>query len=158
MKNLVFLLPALFIITLSFSSCEKDEELKPGIVYTNNPPEEIFGDNVYANTNKCWLETTDLTASAKNLGWNENQYYDEYNQRFVSYDSGDWYLVPARKFWGIMNGIIYLSESQDWYVINPQNYLEGWNNVKIKKTIIGYICTGCQNPFGQTMITGFEQK
>lgn len=154
MKNLVFLFAVLFIVV--FTSCEKKEELKPGIVYTNNPPEKIFGNNVYASVNKCWLEESDFTISAKNLGWKSNQYWDEQGQKFVYYDSGEWHLVLARKFWGIMGGIIYLSESKDWYVMSPQNYLNGWNMVQEKGTIIGYSCTGCQNPFGQQSVTGFE--
>lgn len=156
MKNLVFLFTVLFIAVLT--SCEKEDGPEPGIVYTNNPPEEIFGNNVYANTNKCWLEESDFTISVKDLGWNSSQYYDEQNQKFVYYDSGEWHLVSARKFWGIMNGIIYLSESKDWYVMSPQNYLDGWNVIQKKGTLMGYICNNCQNPFGRIAITGFEQK
>jgi hypothetical protein len=149
------LLVVMMSLTL-FSSCQKEDEIIPGIIYTNDPPEEIFGNSIYATTNKCWIEKNDFTISAKNLGWNTNQFWDQERQYYVSYDSGEWYLVPARKYWGIMNGIIYLSESKDWYVMSPQNYLDGWNNVQKKNTIVGYSCTGCQNPFGKSSITGFE--
>lgn len=136
-------------------SCQEDElpSIVPGIIYTNDPPEELFSDDpLYANTRQCWLEFSDFE-NAKSLGYNSNSYYSEEDESWEYYNSGEWYQISARKFWGICDGLIYLSESKDWYIINPNNFIDGKNLIKDRKTLIGHICNGCRNPFDSNMGT-----
>lgn len=160
MKKLVFFFAMIIALSFFFSSCQEDElpTLVPGIVYTNDPPEELFSDaQLYANSYECWLETADFI-KAKSLGFNNNSYYSDENQSWSYYDSGEWYQISGRKFWGIIDGIIYLSESKDWYIIRPEDFVYGKRLIQDRKTMIAYICNGCENPFSTNMfmINGFE--
>lgn len=156
MKKFFLLITVLFIFSLSFVSCQKDE-LEPGIVYTNNPPESLFS-NGYANTQKIWVES--ITSAKKIKGEEQfcDSYYNNNTGEWISRDCGIWRLIPARKYWGIQGGIIYLSESTDWYIIRPNDYLYLFESVSKRQTVIAHFWTGNQNPFGMTnpMVTGFE--
>ena len=123
MKKLVFFFSIIFALSFLFASCQEDElpNILPGIIYTDNPPEELFGDDVYASTNKCWLDKSSFLL-AKSLGWNSNSFYDE-EDGWIYYDSGEWYAVPASDYFGIKDGIIYLSKSVKWHIISPKNFL-----------------------------------
>ena len=158
MKNfLLVLISIIFLLSLStgVSSCKKDD-LRPGIVYTDYPPQELFTNGItYGESYKCWVEGEDFKkATERGNGCNEN--YDHYTGAKNYYDCGVWRTVMVRKVYGIMKGIIYLSESKSRLLISPDNYNKGRDIADKKITVIGYNNTS-QTPFGQVeTIVGFE--
>lgn len=156
MKKLVSLFPLFFVVVISLfslSSCEADDEMQPGIIYTDFPPESLFTDNNYAISYRCWVDVDGLS-KIKERGEACNWHTNQDGEQFSS-DCGMWRSLPARKYWGIINGIIYLSQSQEWYTVSPNTYLEIFEIVQKRGTVIAYTCIGCNTPFGDTpTITG----
>jgi len=142
--------------SIFMTSCEKDE-LNPGIKYTDYPPEELFQNNGnYAEAWRCWIEESDIE-KIKESGYGCNSYFNEETQIIQYHDCGTWKRIPARKYWGIMNGIVYLSQSVDWYILSPENASQLRDLVEKKGTVLGSICKSCNSPFGNLpSITGFE--
>ncbi len=152
----LLLVVGIVLLSIMLDSCQK-EELVPGIVYTDTPPESLFV-NGYANTQKIWIESI---AEAKKIKGDENVcdgYTNPNTGEWVYRDCGIWRLIPAKKYWGIQGGIIYLSKSTDWYIIKPNDYLSLFEGITKKQTMIAYFWAGGQNPFGITnpMVTGIE--
>lgn len=144
MKNCLFLLVVIIIASL-FTSCNKEEEIEPGIIITDNPPVAIFAQaEGYGQTNFYWL-TKETFQNEKNLGkqevWYENNDYPSFNE---------WHLLPIRKYWGILNGVIYISSSIDWVYVQSYFYNQLVNKIDDKGTIIVY-CDNDETPDGKKL-------
>jgi hypothetical protein len=157
MKKFFLLTAVLFSLSIIFFSCSKEEEIIPGIKYTDYPPEELFQNNGnYAEAWRSWIDESDIQ-KIKESGYGCNSYWNEETQTIQYKDCGTWKRIPARKYWGIMNGIVYLSQSVNWYILSPENASQLRDLIEKKGTVLGSICTGCNTPFGNLpSIVGFE--
>ncbi len=136
-----------------FSSCEDEEELViPGIILTDTPPEELFAENNYALTYRCWIDANSLF-KVKDKGDGCLNFTDQYGRNYSEY-CGTWKIFPCRKYWGLKNGIIYLSVSVDWYTVNPEIFYKIKDLVEKRGTIIGYMQQTSNTPWG--LIPGIE--
>ncbi|HSE56545.1 MAG TPA: hypothetical protein VLB02_00435 [Candidatus Paceibacterota bacterium] len=156
MKKLI-LLAMVFIASLT--SCHKEiseptPPIQSGIVKTDNPPASLFSSTPYGNTRYCWIDSGSINQS-RAQGQGDLCSWDNYSGTW--YDCGLWQLMPVRKYWGIINGVIYLSESKDWYAISPNIFLKAYKIVQSRKTGIGELYAGYQNPIGTPFTIGHVQ-
>jgi hypothetical protein len=143
---------AIALFLFLFTSCKKEEllpEPEPSIIATDNPPASLFPYGTpYGQSNQVWVDSA-MFSKAKLQGNMCN--FDPWTGQ--SFDCGLWYLVPAKKFWGILGDKIYVSQSMDWYATSPNVYLQTNDVMRRKKSGIGSSCVNCQNPVGTYMIT-----
>ncbi len=143
MKKVFFSLAVSCLIVLVSCTKETFPEPKSNIIFTDDPPTTLFSAGTpYGVTHSSWIDTMTIN-TAKQQG------YHCINNNGNSYDCGQWYVVSARKYWGIIGDKIYVSKSKDWYAISPNVFLQALSIVRSKATGIGQLCLwGCQNPLG----------
>lgn len=142
------------ILSLFAQSCKKDAPVAPveTVIYTDTPPRDMFDDGQYLSTYRVYIETAD-TDSATKKGY--GCFYD--NNTGQQRDCSQWYLLSAKKYWGIFQGKVYVSKSKNWYVLQANVVLDAENNAKKKGAAIGYTCDGCNHPFNNFgWINGIE--
>ena len=147
------------IVALASTSCNKTgTEVKQVAIetvsYTDDPPKELFGVNeTYATARTAYLTDTSIT-NAEYKGERCNGYDPTTGQ---CQDRDFWYLVPARKFWGIYKAKIYISISKDWYGVRVSTLEQGKEKIKRTGSATAWICRQCQNPFGtDNYISGIQ--
>jgi hypothetical protein len=157
-KNFLFLSIFLVIIISVLTTGCQDEEIQPGIIYTNDPPEELFPNRIYADADRGWIENDDLARVKVQDDNTCNFYRNDYDGSVEYYDCGTWRLIPVRQYWGILDGIIYLSQSYDWYLIGPERFIQIHDQIEKKGTLVVYLCNHCQTPYGtgENVITGWQ--
>jgi len=154
MKKLSFLLFVIFSLAI-LSSC-KDDEVKPGIIYTDNPPKDLFFQEYnYANSYRGWINQTDILQIRKR--GNGCTYYSDENGKQYSNECGEWELIQVRKYWGIINGVVYLSQSKEWYTLSSEVFVQIKEQVEKRGTLIVYLGNG-DTPWDVSQrIIGFDQ-
>lgn len=144
------------IIALSvFTSCTKEIiKEEPAVVYTDDPPKEIWGINqVYKQTNQGLLTAKEI-AEAQNRGYNCSQWYDQNTGQWQTYDCGNYYLISVYDYYGLYKGKIYVSRSKKTVSIFGTLLLNAQETVKAKDAAIVDQCSQCWNPVGaQVTIT-----
>lgn len=151
-----FVLAMLFSIFLAPSCDIFDNDLEPGIKYTDNPPEVLFNGNLYATTYRCWIDMESIN-TAKDQEEGCTRYWDYKDETYHYYNCGMWRMISVKKYWGVIDGIIYLSKSDEWYLISPNQFTEIKSLIENRKTIIGFLCDNCNSPYGEkTLISGWE--
>jgi hypothetical protein len=108
MKKFLFFLAittSFLFSLLSLTSCTK-ERIRSAIVYTDNPPKELWSSNQnYLQTYLGYVERKDFITEKKG-------YFNAPNTgMYQNYQSGTWYLMKIRKYYGMINGKIYISNS-----------------------------------------------
>jgi hypothetical protein len=150
MKNVI---ASMAILCLFATSCKKETIIVETIVYTDDPPRDMFPANQYAQSYKVYIDNTSIE-NPETKGWSCFWDQNTGQQR----DCSDWYVISAKKFWGFYKGKIYVSASKDWYCIQDRALLQAQTTVRKKDMALGYTCEGCQHPFGNyTWISGIEQ-
>ena len=151
----LLLVLGVMVLSILLDSCQKYESLEPGIVYTDYPPESLF-QNGYAESYRLWIEKSDYS-NTKDRGQGCLTYYDNNTGNTITSQCGVWKLLPAKKFWGIKDGIMYISKSQDWYLLSPELYYNSRDLIEKRGTLVGYMCINCDTPWGQLKtLNGFE--
>jgi hypothetical protein len=147
----------LFFSVVVFSSCE-DQTIEPGIIYTDTPPENLFsGNSNYAVTNKVWVDYSSI-ALVKEKGYGCNYWIDENTGEQISSDCGKWKIIQCPKYWGMLNGIHYISNSMDWYVVTQQTFTEIEDLIKKRGVMISYMYLGGRTPWGNLpLINGYNE-
>ncbi len=152
MKKVIF---GMLLIVIAFSTaCKKDVPVSPEpIIYTDSPPASLFAPGApYGITYNCWVDNKSISA-AKIQNYLCN--YDYYSGTW--YDCGNWFLLPVKKYWGIIDNVIYVSNTQDWHSISPNTFIQASDVVKRKSTGVGQICNGCPNPLGAPGMVSYVQ-
>lgn len=144
MKRTTFVLGVLSVM-LFFTSCKKEDLPVPessNIIFTDNPPDALFTSGTpYGTSYQGWLDSS--INQSKNQGY--RCILDPWNQ---PYDCGYWFIVPARKYWGLLGDKIYVSQSREWYATSPNVYLLALDVIQRKKTGIAQLCFNCPNGVG----------
>ena len=151
MKTKIFYAVSFFLMAiycLSVTSCSSSNEpvIKPGIMKTDTPPEALFSNNNYASTYKCWIDAEALS-QVKDKGEGCLFWTDEngvQNSRFC----GTWKIFPCKKYWGILNGVIYLSNSIEWYIVSPDVFYGIRDAIEKKGTLVAYMSLNMNTPWG----------
>ncbi len=144
----------LFSAVILFASCSKKEQIivpESNVKSTDKPPKELFAPGAaYGQTYRVWVDSA-LVLDAIIMPWQCSW------SSGTPADCGYWYIVPVKKYWGIMNGYTYVSNSIDWIQISPNNeYIQMLDAVKRKGTAIGYLCNNCNGPWGPNLVNGFN--
>jgi len=150
-NNMKKMIAFLAMTSLFFVGCKKDAPIVETIVRTDDPPRDMFETNQYSVTYKVFVEATDVDKAIK------QGYYCNYDQNGRPYDCGDYYKMPAKKYWGFYKGQTYVSQNWNWYILRANTLLDAQNAIRKKDAAIGYWCNGCQNPFNADYISGIEQ-
>jgi hypothetical protein len=149
MKKFYFLACLIAISIFSivvFSSCES-EEIKPSIVFTDTPPENLFNSELsYATSEKVWV-TLEVITSSKVKG-SGCLYWNDDAGNSASYNCGTWRIVQSKKYWGMLNGIHYVSNSMDWYTVNEDSYYRIRDAVEKRGIVICNIWKNGRTPWG----------
>lgn len=116
----------------SLTSCTKEIIADEAIIYTDEPPKELWGLNeIYKETDKGFLSITE-TETAENKGYGCNVWFDQNTGEATYYQCGKWYLIPFKKYWGIKDGKLYVSKSTEMAAIFGETLLDVQDNIKRK--------------------------
>lgn len=138
------------LLMLSVTSCKKEVTIveESSIVFTDDPPKEMFGVNqIYGESYETYITQKQID-DAQNRGYNCISFFDPNTNQYSYQQCGNWYIMRTQKFWGMYQNKLYVSKSIQNYVVDPNTFLTAIDVVKRKQTGIGAICNGCQNPFG----------
>lgn len=143
MKKMIAVM-GIVLVSTCFVSCKKDAPpvVEDPIVRTDDPPKEMFPESEYALTTETYIEEEDIKSIIKK---GRACFWDNYSNTLR--DCGDWYLLSAKKYWGIYQGKVYISKSKDWYVIQAEKVLNAQAAVQNKGAAIGQTCNSCEHPF-----------
>lgn len=146
MKKLVLF--SALVLTLSiFTSCEKEEPvIQPAIVYTNDPPKEIWSsDQNYLQTYRGYINSEDY--APENKGYHYQSYTDG-NGNMITVNAGNWYLLKVHKYYGIYKGQIYVSQAYEMAAIYSDNLLSVQDQVNRTGSAVVFLGTDYANPLG----------
>lgn len=121
MKKFLFftVISVSFLFSLTaLTSCTK-ERIQSAIVYTDNPPKELWSPNQnYLQTYFGYVEKKDFVTEKKG-------YFNScYNCTNVYWQAGNWYSMKVRKYYGMMNEKIYISNSFESAAVFSETLLD----------------------------------
>lgn len=141
---------------LFLSACKKTIIEESSIVFTDEPPKELWAPNeIYKQTYKGFLTPKEISET-ENRGYHCNSWYN--NNQWYTVDCGNYYLISTHDYYGMLHGKIYVSKARKMVTISGNVLLNAQDAVKRKGSVVTQTCDGCWNPVGtKTIITNIEQ-
>lgn len=149
MKKLVLFFVVFMLASILFNSCEREEMYESAVVYTNDPPREIWASTEnYLHTYRGYVTSNDYMV--ENKGYRSQPYVNPRGE-LVLITTGNWYLLKVHKYWGIYKGRIYVSAGYEMAAIFGPLLLDVEDQIDRTGSTIVFLDT-YSNPLGTTYV------